>query len=73
MHLKTLMFLHLKYFQVVEHVGFKTSERDHLFQVKQTSHQVSQQSYNKSYSFSYIMWSSDDNVLSCVPQPDVLM
>lgn len=27
--------------QVVEHLGFKTSQRDHLFQVEQTHHQVS--------------------------------
>lgn len=41
-----MFFFYVKYVQVVEHLGFKTSERDHLFQVKQTHHQVSYPRYN---------------------------
>lgn len=37
-----MFFLWLESVQVVEHLGFKASERDHLFQVKQTHHQVSE-------------------------------
>lgn len=65
---ETQMFLMFEMCQIVEYLGLKTSERDHLFQVQQTNHQV-----HNSQNHSFISHNASEYWLLFVSQSDVLV